>query len=277
MNFKDEAPDRIKFARLYYGLVLIVFFLRWKNNMLLSQLESPSLTYLGTDITYIFFAWSGITNFLGQHYLAALVFDISLLTSALISFLFPKQRIANIVFTILLAVYIVVGYSFLCFHKHNLTGLWFASLMFLPSTLGGFQISFELIRVYCLFAYASAGFWKFFRGVWDGKGHFLTIVKNDALGYLVQHPVSYLSKVISWLIAHPGLLDNLMMVSCFAQLAFVVGFFTKRFDWLFFAFALSFHVLSLLLLRAYFMEFAVILITLLPIPALYRNGDNRIS
>lgn len=271
MKNNFQIPDRTKFARLFYGLALVFLFVRWKNSMLLSQLQQPSLTYLSTDNTYIFFALSGITKFLIKHYLVSVLFDILLVGSALVSFLFPKQKISSVVFTILLFVYIVVGYSLLCFHKHNLTGLWFCSLLFLSTTEKGFSLLFELVRCYCLFSYASAGFWKFFRGVWNAKGHFPVIIKNDALGYLVQHPNSFLSEIISWLLAHPALLDNLMMFSCFTQIAFVIGFFTKRFDLFFFLFALCFHLLSLLLLRAYFIEFAVILITLLPLSALYKR------
>lgn len=274
MKVSLQIPDRVKFARLFYGFVLMCLFLRWKSNMLLSQLQQPDLTYLSTDITYIFFAWSGVTKFLVQHFWFSVLFDISLIGSAIISFLLPNQKISSILFSILLFVYIVIGYSFLCFHKHNLTGLWFCSLIFLAVSEKGFSLSFELVRYYCLFSYASAGFWKFFRDVWDAKGHFAVIIKNDALAYLVQHPASYLSEIISWLIAHPAMLDNMMMFSCFAQLAFVIGFFTKRLDWFFFVFALSFHLLSLLLLRAYFMEFAVILITLLPLSILYKQ-ENR--
>lgn len=271
MNAALLLPDRTKFARLFYGLTLVFLFLRWKNHMLLSQLQQPDITFLNTDITYLFFSWLGITKLLGQNYWIGLLFDLSLISSALVSFLFPKQKFSSIAFSILLFVYIVVGYSFLCFHKHNLTGLWFCSLMFMSSSEKGFSLWFELVRLYCLFSYASAGFWKFFRGVWDTKGHFAIIIKNDALAYLVQHPSSRLAEIISWLMAHPSLLDNMMMFSCFAQLAFVIGFFTKRFDWFFFLFAISFHLLSLCLLRAYFIEFSVILITLLPLSVLYKK------
>ncbi len=271
MKINLQIPDRAKFARLFYGLALVFLFHRWKSNMLLSQLQQPDLTYLSTDITYIFFTWSGIATLLVQHYCVSVMFDISLIGSAIVSFLLPKQKISSIFFSALLFVYIVVGYSFLCFHKHNITGLWFCSLMFLVVSEKGFSLLFELVRYYCLFSYTSAGFWKFFRGVWDAKGHFAAIIKNDALAYLVQQPDSLLSEIISRLIAHPALLDNIMMFSCFAQLSFLIGFFTKRLDWFFFVFALSFHLLSLLLLRAYFMEFAVILITILPLQILYKK------
>ena len=273
MKINLQIPDRAKFARLFYGLALVFLFLRWKSQMLLSQLHQPGLTYLSTDITYIFFAWLGIAKFLVQHYWVSVMFDISLIVSAIVSFLLPKQKVSSILFSVLLFVYIVVGYSLLCFHKHNLTGFWFCSLMFLSVSERGFSLLFELVRYYCLFSYASAGFWKFFRGIWDAQGHFAIIIKNDALAYLVQHPTSRLSEIISGLIAHHSLLDNMMMFSCFAQLAFVIGFFTKRLDWFFFVFALSFHLLSLLLLRAYFMELAVILITLLPLRFFYRREN----
>lgn len=264
-------PDRSKFARLYYGLAVLFLLLRAKNHMLLSQLSSPELTYLGTDLTYIALAVSGFSKFLVQHYWVAFLFDLCLLGSALFSFLFAKQNISSRVFSLLLGIHVVVGYSFLCFHKHNLTGFWFCSLLFTLSGSRGFTIAYELVRFYCLYSYASAGFWKFFRGTWNLPGHFWVIVKNDALTYLVQHPSGLLSEAISWLIVHPSLLDNLMMLACFAQISFIVGFFTKKFDWFFFLFALSFHILALLFLRASFMEFALILVTLAPVSFLFKR------
>jgi hypothetical protein len=272
MNFNFSIPDRTKFARIYYGLTLIFLFFRWKNHMLLSQLQQPTLTYLNTDLTYIFFATAGIIRFLGRHYPFSVMFDLALILMAVLSFVFTKQKITAIAFSILLFIYIVVGYSLLCFHKHNLVGLWFCSLMFWATSEKGFSLLFEWARYYCLYSYASAGFWKFVRGVWDAKGHFALIIKNDALAFLVQHPVSFLSKIISWLIVHPGMLDNMMLIACFVQLAFVIGFFTKRLDCFFFFFAISFHLLSLFLLRAYFLEFAIILITLLPLPLIYKRN-----
>src|ERR1700722_6084714 len=150
-------PNRTKFARIFYGLSVIFLIIRWKNHLLLSQLQQPLLISVGSDYTYLLFALSGLTRFLSQHYLAALVFDICLTASAVFAFIFPLQNKFSIVFTILLTVYIVVGYSFLCFHKHNLDGLWFCSLIFLPATTTGFSIMFRLVRYYCLFAYASSG------------------------------------------------------------------------------------------------------------------------
>lgn len=275
MSANFPIPNRTNFARLFYGLTLILFFLRWKNHMFLSQLEQPVITYLGTDLTYIFFSWAGITKLLGQHYWVAVIFDTALILSAVLSFVLPKQKYSSIAFTVLLFIYIVVGYSLLCFHKHNLTGLWFCSLMFLAAGEKGFSLLFEWVRIYCLYSYASAGLWKFVRGVWDAKGHFALVIKNDAIAFLVQHPSGFLSKILSWSIAHPGLLDNMMMMACFAQLAFVLGVFTRRLDWFFFLFGIAFHLLSLFFLRAYFIEFAVILITVLPLSILYKRPQEQ--
>lgn len=275
MSIANLIPDRHRFARLYYGLVLIYLANRYFNHMLLSQLYQPELTYMGTDLTYIFFSWSGITQFFTGKFWAALGLDLLLAGSALASFIFTRQKISSWVFTVALFIYIVAGYSVLCFHKHNLTGLWFASLMFLAVGETAFSLLFELVRMYAVFSYASAGFWKFFRDVWNLPGHFALIVKVDALAYLAQHPDTWLAKVLSWLIIHPAQLDNMMVLSSFIQLSFVIGFFTKRFDKYFLLYALTFHLLSLLLLRAYFFEFAAILITLLPVAFFYKPVNRQ--
>ncbi|MFM2307022.1 MAG: hypothetical protein RLZZ367_1691 [Bacteroidota bacterium] len=275
MSSINLLPDRHRFARLYYGLVLIYIAHRYFNHMLLSQLQQPQLMYPGTDLTYIFFSWSGVTQFVTGKYWAALGLDILLAVSALTSFIFTRQKISSWVFTTTLFVYIVAGYSVLCFHKHNLTGLWFASLMFLATGETAFSLLFEMVRMYAVFTYASAGFWKFFRGVWNYPGHFPLIVKNDALAYLAQHPDTLLAKILSWLIIHPALLDNMMVLSSFIQISFVIGFFTKRLDKYFLLYALTFHLLSLLLLRAYFFEFSAILITLLPVAYFYKPAKTE--
>jgi hypothetical protein len=262
-------PDRDKFARLFYGVTLIHFLFRWKYELFISQLQRPELTYLGTDPTYILLAFTGITKFLGDHYLAALLFDLSLVLSCVACLAFPRRIIFCVAFTMLLGLYIVVGYSFLCFHKHNLDGLWFCSLIFLSVEKKNFYFLFELIRGYCLYAYASSGFWKFYRHVWNDAGHFPVILKNDALAFLVQHPGALHSKIISWFIVHPQLLDTSMIFICCIRLGYVVGFFTKRLDWFFLSFALIFHLMSIFFLRAYFMEFSVILLTLLPLSYFY--------
>ncbi|HWB62659.1 MAG TPA: hypothetical protein VG603_04040 [Chitinophagales bacterium] len=262
-------------ARIYYGLVIIYLMYRYSTHVLLSQLQIPVLNYVNTDFTYIAFFYTGISTFLAQHHYAALAFDLLLGGTTLAAFLFPSARVLPVLFTFLLGVYEVVGYTFLCFHKHNLTGVWWCSLMFWVVDERGFTPLFYLTRYYCLFTYASAGFWKFYRHIWHLPGHFPVILKSDGLAYLVEHTDGWRTALISWLIVHPDLMNITMTVTCFIQLSFLIGFFTRRLDWFFFLYAIIFHILSFFLLQAYFLEFSVILITLIPVPILYKVKSDR--
>lgn len=273
MNVQAYIPNRTKFARLFYGLAIVFLLHRAWHHLLLSQLHAPVLTYTNTDLTYIFLKWSGISTFIIQHYAVALLFDVCLVGSAIIAFIFPRKAVPAVTFTILSGMYIVIGYSYLCFHKHNLTGLWWASFMFIAIRKETFTLLFELTRYYALFTYFSAGFWKFYRHVWNAKGHFAVILKADATPYMVEQPGTLKAQLITWLVLHPMLMDSMMLATCFIQISYIIGLFTKRLDWLFFTFAITFHIMSLVLLRAYFIEFSLILITLLPVKYLYHKND----
>jgi hypothetical protein len=273
----STIPRRLILARVYYGAVLFFLASRFFSKVLLSQLESPVLTDVGTDYTYITLYLTTIPGFITSHYVVALLFDISLFLVTLAAFLFPNRKYLPLAFTLLVGVYEVVGYTFLCFHKHNLTGVWWCSLMFCVIDDEGFVAMFNLTRYYCLFVYASSGFWKFFRGVWDLPGHLPVIIKTDALPYMVEHPGTALTAFLAWLNCYPDILNVAMIITSLVQLTFLIGFFTRRLDWFFFIFAVSLHVFSYYLLHAYFMEFTILLITLLPLSRLYKTGEQKIS
>jgi hypothetical protein len=273
INFQS-IPKRKVFARIFYAVAIISIVYRYCSHMLLSQLENPVLTFVNTDITYIYFAFSGMGEFLTHHHKAGLAFDICFLLVTVSALLFPEKRFLPIAFTLLLGVYELTGYTYLCFHKHNLTGLFVCSLMFWVTDERGFIPLFNLTRYYCLFVYGSAGFWKFFRGIWNLKGHFPVILKNDAMAYMVEHSTGLRVQVISWLVIHPGILDYIMIATCFIQFSFFIGLFTRRLDWFFFLFAVSFHILAYYLVYASFFEFSIILITLLPAAFLYKKPAN---
>ena len=76
------------------------------------------------------------------------------------------------------------------------------------------------------------------------------------MAYMVEHSTGFRSQLISWFIMHPGTLDNIMTLTCFIQLSFVIGFFSRRLDWFFLLYAISFHVLAYFLVYAYFFEFS---------------------
>ena len=153
MNPLVYIPNRKYVARLFYGMAIIFLLHRASNHMLLGQLQQPVLTYTSTDITYILLKWLGISQLLVQNILAATIFDMLLVGSAIAAFILPRQNVPAIMFTVLLGVYIVTGYSYLCFHKHNLDGMWWGSLMFWAVRQSTFNLFFDLTRCYALFTY----------------------------------------------------------------------------------------------------------------------------
>src|SRR6266700_2628622 len=97
-----SVPNRNVLARVYYGAVSIFLLYRLYTHILLSQIENPVLNFVNTDYTYIAFYFSGLSQFLVQHHLPALAFDLSLFAITIAAFIFPSNKYLPIIFTLLL-------------------------------------------------------------------------------------------------------------------------------------------------------------------------------
>jgi hypothetical protein len=232
--------------------------------MMLHQLQQPILVNPGLDKSYQLLLMTGLPQLLVSNFNAALTFDCTLFILPLACIFFPKRVWLSVLFSMLLFLFVITEYSYLCFHKHNLVGLFIASLLPCFSREKSFTFAIESFRFYILFVYASSAFWKIFRGHSFNQGHLHSIIAADAAAFLYHQPHSKLASVIRWLLKHQSVTDLMMKSTIVFQASYVIGFLTKRVDLFFLFGAILFHLISAFLLRAYFGDFTVLLVVLVP-------------
>src|ERR1700723_3681470 len=100
--------QRITLTRLVAGTILFFLTLRLCEHAMLSGLQSPPLFAIEMDFTYWLFRESGIPAWIMQHRAAAIIFDISLFFSGLLSFALPLNRKILAIFALLLFLYAMI-------------------------------------------------------------------------------------------------------------------------------------------------------------------------
>jgi len=259
-----SAKQLVIIHRVIYVLILCALTFRFYSSMMPHQLQQPVLINPSLDKSYQLLLLTGLPQLLVSNFYAALTFDSMLFILPLSCIFFPKRVCLSVLFSILMFVFVITQYSYLCFHKHNLAGLFIASIIPCFTKEKPFTFTMESFRFYILFVYSSAAFWKISREHSLNPGHFHSIIAADTAAYLYLQPSSKLASAIRWLLKHQEATDWMMKSTILFQASYVVGFFTKRVDLLFLLGALLFHLISAYLLRAYFGDFAVLLVLLVP-------------
>lgn len=249
---------RIIFAWLF--VILLYFFF---NNTLLSQLQQPPLIYPGSDNTFWLMHILNIPQFLLKHYYAALTFDIILTTSCLICIIVPQQRL----FTWLTVIGVWILYIAYCSAagKHYAQiGYILAPIPFLVINPNRFDLSWNLLRYWVCFLYATAGLYKIYYGGFIYDHNMSNILWRDNADWFVFNRSGFKYDTYSYLIQHPGFAQWFYRIATFFDLACIIGFFTKRFDrWLLLG-LLTFHVGNFFLLHISFVEQSLIFAPFLP-------------
>jgi len=256
--FPREFMARAVFTWLF--LVLVYFFV---NNSLLSQMQQPVLIYPGSDNSFWLLHILYIPQFLLRNHAAALVFDIILTCSCLICIFVPQQKFFTWV------TVIGVWLLYVCFctaaGKHYAqVGYLLAPLPFLALRASRFDLLWNGFRYWVCFLYASAGFYKLYYGgflydqnmsqlLWQGNADWFIFNKSgfqyDAIRYGIEHPV-----VSQWM----------FRLATLADLALLLGFFTKRFDGWLLGILVLFHSLNFFFLHISFVEQSLIFAAFLP-------------
>jgi hypothetical protein len=91
----------------------------------------------------------------------------------------------------------------------------------------------QALRYYTLFIFVSAFLWKLCRLTFLNKDHGLLIMKNNLTSYIYYHPDSFFSDMYHWLFQYPGITNALYISGVILEGVFIIGFFTKKYDfWL---------------------------------------------
>lgn len=255
------SPEKL--STIYYSAFLMFWLIRLYNNLWLFQQLEPPVFYTGFDFSFQLLDNFNFIHFISQSKTASFVIDILLFSIGVSCLIFKDKKILNILFSILLISYIFIHYGALGAHKHNLTGLWFTSLIFWYKKGINFALALRALRYYAIYAYASAAFWKFYRDSYSFDYFFSAILKSHNALFMHSNPNHLKTQIVEFLLNHASIADLLFQLMTIGELAFILALFTIKFDKYLAYFAISFHLVSLFIVNIYFLEFTLVLLPFL--------------
>ncbi len=254
--------NRFQFQHIYFLLAIFWYILMWYNSVLFSQLNDPPVSSMQNDLTYFLLYKIHFFDLIIHSDILSLVFDITLFLSILSSFIFCAKTIFPKIFVVLYTYYFLTFFFYSGSHG-SWVGILMTCWLFIAKTDIKFAIYFEVVRYYILFHFVSAGIYKVVHsGLYHLDSFAKTIfVQNEYV--LFENPNSWRSTSILYLSNNPSLVYCFLLGGCLLELAFIVGFFTKKFDVLLFFLVILFMLSCLFFMNIVFYEmpfFALFLI-----------------
>ncbi len=248
-------------AYFVMAFCLLIFFIRFLSNALLSQLAGPTFFFEQPEWVYGLLYESGIGQFIIKSYIITGVFDGMLFFLPLV-FLLTLNRIFAFSFTVLALLYFMLFNIIAGHHYHSLVGLVVISIPFWSNREERFNFLWQGARYYLLYIFASAALWKIARGSAFSPHQLSNILMAQHVDFLYQHPDALRAKIAAYLITHPAISFGLLLANVLVQLSFAIGFFTKKFDTILFYLALLFVVANYFVMGIVSSELLILTLTL---------------
>jgi hypothetical protein len=239
---------------------ILVWIYRWSAGVLPHQWGAPVLVQPNLDLTYWLFIGSGAAYFFSNG-APAYCLSFLLLGLPILNIFYRNKPISAYIsgfYSLILMIYALLFNTYSSIHTSYLYGLWFASLAFWAFDAARFGLAWQALRYYTCWIYASAFGWKLVRGFWNYPLHAKAIIMHENAAYLLQNPNTYLAQALNFLIQHEQFAHYFLNIGMLIQGAFIIGFFTKKYDkWLFWL-PFFFHFMTYFLLDVAFFEFLIL-------------------
>ncbi len=136
-------------------------------------------------------------------------------------------------------------------------------IVFLPDNEKTFRLLFDGLRYFFLFLFFSSGVWKIVQGGLFNVQQMSGVLVFQHKDMLINSPGYWQSRFIVYLINHQILSYALYLSSAVIELAFAVGFFTKKYDRLLVLAFILFLIMDYLVMRIPYLELTPFLLTLI--------------
>lgn len=265
----NKSIDRYSFA-IYYCVCWIIFHaVRFVDGLCLHQLHQPFIYDQRQDPIIWLMQTCGLSKYIVASQFMSGAFDLGLI--ALIAFLLIRSiniKPSNwlwLTFIFLFGFYVLTILSFPTLSVRKYLGLVIIPIMFIGSSKWYDQF-FEWLRYFCLFIFASASVWKIVRGSIFDLDHLSNVLRSQHFDSLVHFPDHWITKFILQILEYPMFTYIGFLMVVVIQLAFVIGFFTKKYDWYLLCLMITFIGLDFIFMRIEYWEFVVFLPLLLEAP-----------
>ncbi len=255
-----------RLSQIVFGWLILVVLYQFSNSLLISQLESPVLIRVDLDPIYWLLHLSGLANFLTSNYLVAVLFDSLLFISLIAVVLIPQNQWLKIIASVLFTTYVIMLNSYMCWHYHNLVPLVMLLIPFCVRSIQNFGIWFAGIRYAVLFIYGSAALWKLYRGSVFNPGQMNWMIEYNYMDRMVQegYALSFWENGIINLMNYPAIADAILIIGIGMEACFLIGFFTKRFDFVLLILGVVFHIGTTALVEVSFIQLWILFIVFIP-------------
>ncbi len=238
-------------------LILLIGLWKFLQGGLLHQFYQPPAHYAGIDPAYWLLHGSGLFVFMNQE-IVALIWAIVLAALLALSVVFPKPSLLRLIPMLLIPYGLGINAAF-AYPSHSMYPILFGSCLFFFAGSRSFSLFAEAIRFYAAFVFFSAACYKLFGGALAEPMHMADLLIYQHGTYFAFHQGALHQSLLSWLIAHPGLVEGGFLFVFGLQAAFVLAFFTRRFDHILIGFIVLFVILLWLIMRLDFTEMLVFL------------------
>lgn len=244
---------------------ILIILWRWYSHLMLHQLVDPPLHYSQYNLTFHIFQLFRLQDWLVANTVVALIFDSLLLFSFVWVFIQPKHHWINILAFILFFIYSVASPVNLAFPAHYLSGMVVMSFLLLCNSSYSSSFGIQGLRYYVLWVYASAFLWKMWNGaLWDWNTG-TAVLQSNLAQYLYLNPNSLMSDFYYWVLQNPNLVNVIAISTYLLEAVFIVGFFTKKYDYILMLFIIVIHFGLYLAVDTLFIEWYIFLLFLIPI------------
>ena len=232
MLLTDKQTNQ--FAFLYVLCFLINGSWFWYNNLLISSID-PIYFINKLDFTRNILMLSNVQHYLINSRWLRIVFDLLyyllpvLLTIVFIKKVRGRSAIAYITCTFTI-VYSLFFSSFTYISMEGYLGWILFPLIFSSYRISSFYYYMHATRIIFILIFVSAAILKIKNGAIfniDQMGGILLTQHNN---YLVSNPNNWFSKFIYFLVQHKAIAQSLFILGTIAELSFILGLFTFKFD-----------------------------------------------
>ena len=238
---------------VYFLFYFAVFGFQGIDSRLLVQVR-PAFFHYNRDLGELALIGLGLPGFMIAHPVTFALADVLvfLLPLGLLGYHWRTGRFSTAlgwVFTLYLTLYLLLADIFWQVHHGPFIIYALVSLAFLTNREDRFYMVLKGCRYYFLYIFVSAAIWKLVRGAAfrpEEMSRILLLQHSDLLSGDCRPA---LCRIYAWLIDHPVFAQGIYLAAVALEAAFVIGFFTRRYDRWLLALAVSFVAADLFIMR----------------------------
>jgi|GEM_PF-644541 len=261
----DFSNHTILIKRVILLVIIGYFCFRWYSHLMPYQLLGAPLAKVEYNILSLSYRFINADNLLNQNLPISIFGSISLLLIPILLLKYTNNKILGWLFVFNNLMYHVYYTTHTAFFYHYWAGVIIISIVFLSTDKISVNFIWKGIRYIICTLYVSAFFWKFANGAIFQFDFGESVFKRNLSNFLYLYPESFMTAVYQFFLSNPILL-NLGTYACFLmEGAFLIAYFTTKYDKLLILNILLLHHFLYLFIDTLFIEWYILALPFLSV------------